>query len=106
MGTTLALLGAYNLAGALTQHPDDHDHALIEYEKKMRPTIDRSQKLIPGMPWIISPETEWGVWFMNTLLWAILASGVVKLLFVLRVKAKENVDVEDFGFGDGDGPAS
>jgi 2-polyprenyl-6-methoxyphenol hydroxylase-like FAD-dependent oxidoreductase len=98
MGTTLALLGAYNLAGAFKRNPNDLDQAFSEYEKKMRPAVDSAQKLIPGMPWIISPETEWGVWFMNNLLWFLLTTGVINLLFKLKSEAKENFHVEDFGF--------
>jgi 2-polyprenyl-6-methoxyphenol hydroxylase-like FAD-dependent oxidoreductase len=60
IGTTLALSGAYILAGALTHYPDDHIAAFAEYEKKMRPIVDRVQKLIPGMPHLINPETAWG----------------------------------------------
>jgi 2-polyprenyl-6-methoxyphenol hydroxylase-like FAD-dependent oxidoreductase len=98
MGTTMALLGAHILAGALMRHPEDYDEAFAEYESKMRPVVDNAQKLIPGMPWVISPKTEWGVWFLNTLVWLLLKTRVIKLLFMLKVKKKENFMVEEFGF--------
>ncbi|KAH8882004.1 FAD/NAD(P)-binding domain-containing protein [Thozetella sp. PMI_491] len=65
MGTTLALFGAYNLAGALSRHQDDLTAALALYEQNMRPTVDRAQKLMPGIMRIMHPETAWGVWDME-----------------------------------------
>lgn len=66
MDTTLALTGAYDLTGAILQHPDDLDAAFAQYEMSMRPLVNRAQKLAPGMPRLINPETAWGV---SVLLW-------------------------------------
>ncbi|KAK0285247.1 hypothetical protein LTR35_005449 [Friedmanniomyces endolithicus] len=62
MGTTLAFNGAYNLAGAITQHPNDVPAALATYEIKMRPIVDLAQRLPLGgqAPYIINLETAWG----------------------------------------------
>ena len=43
MGTTLALTGANNLAGALIQHPNDLDTAFAQYEARMRPIVTQAQ---------------------------------------------------------------
>ncbi|KAI1341068.1 monooxygenase [Xylariaceae sp. FL0016] len=61
MGTTLALTGAYVLAGELARHGDDVPAALENYGKVLRPYITEAQKLIPGAPGIVFPETSWGV---------------------------------------------
>lgn len=45
MGTTLTLDGAYNLAGSLLRHPNDHDAAFNYYETAMRPIVEKTQKL-------------------------------------------------------------
>lgn len=66
MGTTLALTGAYHLAGAILQHPEDLTAAFVQYETAMRPLVDRAQKLAPGMPRLVNPETAWGI---SVLLW-------------------------------------
>jgi hypothetical protein len=87
MGTTLALVGAYNLAGALTKQmssltprsPSSPPYATAEvpessilastlsaafseYESVTRPIVTKAQQLPPGMPWLIHPQTGWGIW--------------------------------------------
>jgi 2-polyprenyl-6-methoxyphenol hydroxylase-like FAD-dependent oxidoreductase len=47
LGTSLALVGAYVLAGELGA-ADDHRAAFDRYEQIMRPYVERSQKLPPG----------------------------------------------------------
>lgn len=98
MGTTLALFGAYNLAGALTLHPNDPAAAFAFYEKKMRPLVDQAQKLMPGMLRLLNPETSWGVWIVDTLISFLVRSGLVKLLMNLKTPSKDSVLLEDYGF--------
>ena len=59
-GTTLALLGAYVLAGELARH-EDHREAFAAYESVMRPHVRKAQKLPPGTPRIAHPRSRWGV---------------------------------------------
>lgn len=98
MGTTLALTGAYNLAGAILRHPEDLSAAFTQYEMTTRPTVSRAQKLAPGMPHAVNPETAWGV---STLLWfgyLMCISRIHVLLFALGVGPPANaVPVEDYG---------
>ena len=98
MGTTLALNGAYSLAGAITQNPADLTTAFADYETKMRPTVDRAQKLFPGAPHIMNPETAWGITVMSTILYLFYASGFIKLLFMFVGPPANAVSVEDYGF--------
>ncbi|KAI8629319.1 oxidoreductase [Xylariaceae sp. FL1651] len=101
MGTTLGLNGAYILAGALVQHPDDHSAAFSEYEQKMRPIVDKAQKLAPGMPHAINPETAWGIWTMHTIMAFIARSGLIDLMFKLGMgPPAHQVQVEDYDFGE------
>lgn len=67
-GTTLALVGAYMLAGCIATYQDVHE-ALDQYQKQMRPFVDSSQKLPPGVPWIVNPQSALGISVMNNLLW-------------------------------------
>ena len=60
MGTSLALTGAYLLAGELAATPD-HRVAYAAYEKRMRPIVDAAQKLAPGVPRIANPTSAVGV---------------------------------------------
>ena len=98
MGTTLGLSGAYNLAGALTRSPNDLTAAFGEYEEKMRPLVNRAQKLAPGQPRLVNPETAWGVWTMNTIVMLLVNSGVINLLIKFFGPPANAVPVEEYGF--------
>ena len=98
MGTTLGLVGAYNLAGALTQHPNDPEGAFSAYETMTRPLVDRAQKLFPGAPHVMLPATAWGIWILHTISWAIIASGLANLMFKWKGPPANAVPVEEFGF--------
>jgi len=65
MGTTLALLGAYVLAGELARC-DDHRAAFAAYESFMRPHVRKAQRLPPGTPRIANPRSDTGVRLLNT----------------------------------------
>lgn len=60
LGTTLAFVGPYILAGEIAKRPGELNLALVEYERLMRPLITQAQKLPPGVPWIATPESGWG----------------------------------------------
>jgi len=98
MGTTLALNGAYNLAGSLLRHPNDHAAAFDAYEQRMRPVVDRAQKLAPGMPRLIHPETAWGIWVLHMISWFMSSSGVMLLAAKFAGPPANAMLVEDFGF--------
>ena len=100
MGTTLALYGAYNLAGALTRHPNDPLAAFTLYDEKMRPSVLQAQKLMPGLFRLLNPETSWGLWLVDTLIIFLVRSGLVKLLMMLKSPEKGTVVVEEYGFED------
>jgi 2-polyprenyl-6-methoxyphenol hydroxylase-like FAD-dependent oxidoreductase len=58
-GTSLALTGAYILAGELERH-DDVAPALARYEELMRPFVDRAQSVRPAMIRAMNPRTRAG----------------------------------------------
>jgi hypothetical protein len=98
MGTTLSLNGAYNLAGALARHPGDHTAAFAEYEEKMRPVVERAQKLAPGAPYVFAPETAWGIWALHMFCLLINYSRVAVLLAMVWGPPANAVPIEDYGF--------
>lgn len=71
MGTTLAVVGAYVLAGEIASHTVLRD-GLSGYERIMRPWVGQVQKLPPGVPRIANPTTRVGVSLLRT---AIRAAG-------------------------------
>ncbi|WPG98548.1 Hypothetical protein R9X50_00134000 [Acrodontium crateriforme] len=80
-GTSLAFIGAYILAGCITSMPNDLPSALLQYEKQLRPFVEKLQKLPPGGPKILNPETTWGI----RILWTCLYSASVLQGFGARV---------------------
>lgn len=60
MGTSLALVGAYVLAGELAAHVHHRD-AFAGYERIMRPYVAQAQALPPGVPRIANPRSRAGV---------------------------------------------
>lgn len=63
MGTSLAFIGAYILAGEISKcsRSEHIPAALASYEKILKPYVESIQKLPPGIPWIICPQTSLGV---------------------------------------------
>ena len=98
MGTTLALVGAYNLAGAIVQHPAEPDRAFADYEQNMRPVVEKSQKLAPGAPKSFMPETSWGIAFFHVFVWIIWRSNISYLLAMFAGPPANRVPVNDYGF--------
>lgn len=68
MGTSVAVVGAYLLAGEIARSPKDPLAAFASYERLMRPFVTKAQKLFPGAPQLANPETAWGIWVMYSIL--------------------------------------
>lgn len=99
MGTTLALTGAWNLAGAILRYPNDQARAFAEYEETMRPVVDLAQKLGPGIPRGFHPATAWGVWMLNAFVFLLDCSKLLLLVVKFGAGPPANfVPVEDYGF--------
>ena len=67
MGTSVALVGAYILAGEIVRD-EDYKDAFTSYETLLRPYITKAQSLPPGAPQFATPQTERGIWILNTVL--------------------------------------
>ncbi|GAB2523117.1 FAD-dependent monooxygenase [Spirosoma aerophilum] len=78
-GTTLAMVGAYLLAGELASQPD-YQAAFVAYEQRMRPYVEEVQKLPPGIPWIVYPKTALGVSVLNTVAGTFASQPIQKLV--------------------------
>ena len=103
MGTTLALLGSYVLAGELARH-DDHRAAFAAYASAMTPHVRKAQKLPPGTPRIANPRSSTGVHLLNTavrLAASPIASRVADLLPSRNARA---ADVPDYAALSATGP--
>ena len=69
MGTSLAFIGAYVLAGEISRQPNDIPAALESYERVLRPYVESIQKLPPGIPWLVNPQSALGVRVFETVVW-------------------------------------
>ncbi|MCJ1475008.1 hypothetical protein MMC13_003668 [Lambiella insularis] len=69
MGTSLAVVGAYVLAGEIMKHPNDLPTAFQNYKELLTPFIVQCQKLPPGAPGIVNPQTQFGITVLHSVLW-------------------------------------
>jgi 2-polyprenyl-6-methoxyphenol hydroxylase-like FAD-dependent oxidoreductase len=70
IGTSMAMVGAYCISGELSkitsveQVPD----ALREYENRLRPYVEKSQRMPLGVFQWVNPQTHWGIWLLHTIM--------------------------------------
>lgn len=67
-GTSLALTGAYVLAGEIGKHKGDVAAGLRGYEEVMGPIVKEMQKVPPFVPGIMAPQTASRIWLRNTVI--------------------------------------
>ena len=83
-GTTLAMTGAYVLAGEICKAKGDLAAGLRGYENRMRPIIKDMQKVPPFVSTICAPQTAWGIWLRNNVFafiaWTNILEYVQKLV--------------------------
>ncbi|KAK1514569.1 uncharacterized protein CCOS01_13850 [Colletotrichum costaricense] len=68
MGTTLAIIGGYMLAGELTKlTPGEHPSRAFEaYEAAFRPYVEETQSVPWFFPGVAHPVTAWQRWLLGT----------------------------------------
>ena len=79
-GTTLAITGAYVLAGEIGKHQGDLAAGLSGYEERMRPIVTDMQKVPPFIFAFLAPQTAWGIWLRRKILTFILWTGILEFL--------------------------
>ena len=92
MGTSLAIIGAYVLAGELSKL-DDGEHparALEAYESTFRPYVEQCQWIPSFVPAIAHPESAWKVWLLQTAFW--LVAKIVAIPWLANKPGAENMD--------------
>ena len=97
-GTALAILGAYVLAGELGANIADPAAAFKEYERKLRQYVERAQQVPLGgwAPYVLNPQTSWGVWLLQTALWLVAFTRIWKVVPDL---GGEKFPLADYNFG-------
>ena len=79
-GTSLALIGAYVLAGELAAAGGDATVAFAAYERALRPFVERNQELAKSGGAGLIPQTRTALWMRNAVLAALPYLGPVKRL--------------------------
>ena len=93
MGTSMAVIGAYILAGELTGN--DHNTAFERYEERMRPLVSACQKLAEGAEWFV-PQTRFKLW-MSRQIWKILPYTPWKNMMIeMPMKAANSISLPDY----------
>lgn len=76
----LAILGAYVLAGELSQRPDDPAAAAEAYEKRLRTYVEETQHISSVIPRLAHPTSSFGVWAVRNVFRLVAWSGVFKYI--------------------------
>ncbi len=81
MGTSIAIIGAYTLAGELHRAAGDHGVAFDRYETAMRPFVAEAQKMATdSVQWFV-PKTRLRLWLSGKL-WSWMPASALKELMV------------------------
>jgi 2-polyprenyl-6-methoxyphenol hydroxylase-like FAD-dependent oxidoreductase len=94
VGTSLALVGAYVLAGELAASPGDHRLAFAGYERELRDFVNRGQKLAKANAGGLLPRSRSQIWLRNQAIRALpylpwkgmVAGGVQKAANAISLK--------------------
>jgi len=99
-GTTLALTGAYILAGEIVKNKGNLTAGLQGYEDRMKPKIKDMQKIPPFALTFCAPQTAWGVWLRNNLFallaWSNLVEYAQTYLGGAFSNTKDKYDLPDY----------
>ena len=64
-GVSLALIGAYVLAGELKNASGDHERAFEAYERELRPFVEKKTRGARGTGMKLVPSSPLGIWMRN-----------------------------------------
>jgi 2-polyprenyl-6-methoxyphenol hydroxylase-like FAD-dependent oxidoreductase len=93
MGTSMALIGAYILAGELKNKP--YPQAFSSYEEQMRPFVTNCQELASGVDWFV-PNTPFKQW-LSRQFWKILPYTPWKNMMIeLPMKVANSITPKDY----------
>ncbi|OTA89516.1 hypothetical protein M434DRAFT_79276 [Hypoxylon sp. CO27-5] len=96
MGTTVSLIGSWVLAGELARHKGDVPTALEAYDANVRPYIDEAQKLMLGVPWVMTIDSSWGVFLIRLLLSFFSFIRLDKILFAILPEDKGGIKIPEY----------
>lgn len=84
-GSTLAMVGAYILAGELKQANGNYKTAFEQYEILFKPFIEKKQKAARSFAKSFIPKSNFGIWLRNKI-FKLMSSAVFSKLFLNQFK--------------------
>ncbi|QOG06554.1 FAD-dependent monooxygenase [Aureimonas sp. OT7] len=97
IGTTLAIVGAYVLAGELSKG-DDIERAFKCYEDIMRPFVKKGQNVPKIGPRLMQPHSRLGVSLQRSVLGIASKPGIQKVLTKVAMPRAESVELPEYPF--------
>lgn len=92
-GSTLAMVGAYILAGELKAAGGNYKTAYAQYQKIFKPFIDTKQKIAQNFSKSLVPKSIFGIWmrnmFMNLMFLPFLSRLFIKQFMNDKLKLKD-----------------
>jgi len=98
IGTTIAVVGAYVLAGELAK-TDDHAEAFRSYEHLMRPFVEQGQGVSKlGYVWMY-PHSKFGIAAQHSVLSLLSKPGIRDVFLKTMMRDSEDIDLPKYDFG-------
>jgi 2-polyprenyl-6-methoxyphenol hydroxylase-like FAD-dependent oxidoreductase len=85
-GSTLAIVGAYVLAGELKEANGNYKTAFEQYQNIFKPFLDNKQKVAQSFSKSLVPKSRFGIWVRNTF------TNLMALPFVSRLFIRQFMD--------------
>ena len=85
-GSTLAIVGAYILAGELKEANGDYKTAFKQYQDIFKPFIDNKQKIAQNFSKSLVPKSRLGIWVRNTF------TNLMALPFISKLFIRQFMD--------------
>jgi 2-polyprenyl-6-methoxyphenol hydroxylase-like FAD-dependent oxidoreductase len=95
IGTTLAIVGAYVLAGELSRSSDLQE-ALRRYEEVMRPYVEKGQNVPKFAPKMLQPQTLLGVALQRGVLRVVDTPGIKQLVTKLFISGADDFELPEY----------
>lgn len=98
MGTTVGFVGAYVLSQQILRNSGDFETAFSEYDRILRPFVQEAQKLPPGAPDLLNPQTRWGITILRYIMAGATKSGLISYLEKYITPAAEKYKLAEYDF--------
>ncbi len=95
LGTAMALVAAYVLAGELSATPDDHEAAFARYQDEMRAYVKQCQTLPPGGVKGFAPNSALMI-RMRDLSMGMMTRWPVRALFAKQFQKADAITLKDY----------